>query len=212
MVDTVVFPIPFDYGACLTAGLVTGAQYGHSSDTGAHTGDISMAMAAKAGVSFVLCGHSERRSYHCETNAFIGEQIASALRHRLHPILCIGETERERDAGEGESVVREQFEIAYARVSDGDITIAYEPVWAISGGDPGKSAATPKDAEEMHAFIRSLLPEKKRETTRILYGGSMKPENAEGILKQPNVDGGLVGGASLHPEKFQKIVQIAALL
>jgi triosephosphate isomerase (TIM) len=211
-VDTIVFPTVFDYIPCLTAGLVTGAQCGHASDTGAHTGDISMQMLDIAGVSHVLCGHSERRQYHCETNTYIGGQAAAALKHGLHPIICIGETEKERDEGEGEQVIKDQLEIVLARTGDADITIAYEPVWAISGGDPTKAAASPQDVQSMHAFIRSLLPKNKKDSVRIIYGGSMKPENAEELLSQPDIDGGLVGSASLQPEKFQMIVEIAALM
>lgn len=209
-VDAWVFPCLFDLQTCIDAELMVGGQYGHASESGAHTGDISMSMLANAGATHVLCGHSERRQYHCETDAYIGEQMASALKHNLHPILCIGESEKQREGGESQKVIQQQLEIVLARIGDADITIAYEPVWAISGGDPKKAAATPEDSQEMHAFIRGLLPNK--ESTRILYGGSMKPENAEELLQQPDIDGGLVGGASLDPAKFREIVTIAAML
>jgi triosephosphate isomerase (TIM) len=211
-VDTIVFPTFFDLLPCLESGLITGAQYGHASDTGAHTGDISMMMLAEKGCQYVLCGHSERRQYHSETDAFIGQQAASALKHSIHPIICIGESEKERSKGESKAVVQHQLEIALGALAGADVTIAYEPVWAISGGDPTKPAASAKDAEDMHSFIRSLLPEDRREAMRILYGGSMKPENAEELLKQPDIDGGLVGGASLDPAAFRDIVAMAALL
>jgi len=211
-VDTVVFPTYFDLMPCIQAGLITGAQAGHASDTGAHTGDVSMIMLAEKGCIYVLCGHSERRQYHCETDAYIGEQVAAALKHNIHPIICIGESEKQREAGESQSTVQHQLEVILARVAGAEVTIAYEPIWAISGGDPTKAASTPEDAQEMHAFIRSLLPQVQQETTRILYGGSMKPENAEGLLKQPDIDGGLVGSASLDPTKFRDIVMMAAIL
>ena len=209
-VDVLVLPAAFDLKTCIGAGLMVGGQFGHPSDTGAHTGDISIAMLAKLGCTYVLCGHSERRQYHCETNAYIGEQAAAALKHELHPIICVGESEKERDAGESKSVMKEQLDIVLARIGDAKITVAYEPVWAISGGDPTQISATPEDVQEMHASIRSLLP--NGDTTHILYGGSMKPENAEELLNQPDIDGGLVGGASLDPAKFREIVTIAAML
>lgn len=209
-VDVLVLPTAFDLKTCIDAGLMVGSQYGHSSDSGAHTGDISMAMLAHLGCTYVLCGHSERRQYHCETNAYIGEQTAAAVKHELHPIVCIGESEKERDAGESKSVVKEQLDIVLARIGEAKITVAYEPVWAISGGDPSKASASAANAQEMHAYIRSLLP--KGDTTRILYGGSMKPENAEELLQQSDIDGGLVGGASLDPAKFRKILDVAQAL
>lgn len=215
-VDTVVFPTALDIPTCLSAGIVTGAQFGHPEDTGAFTGDVSMKMIKDTGCTHVLCGHSERRQYHSESNAFVAAQVASAITHNLTPILCIGETDEERKAGKEKDIVKEQIEAVIEKLNTENsmengkwqMEIAYEPVWAIGTGN----TATPKDAQEMHAFIRSLLPGDVREQTRILYGGSMKPENAEELLNQPDIDGGLVGGASLVPEKFAEIVAITTTL
>ena len=222
-VDAIVFPTFLDIPKVLKAGLIVGAQYGHPEESGAHTGDVSMKMVKDAGCTHVLCGHSERRKDHGETNTFVAAQVLSALKNDLHPILCIGETWEEKKAGHSKKVVQEQLDIVLRALPshDSPLTIAYEPVWAISGGDATKPAASAAEAEEMHAFIRELLkasrhaePFDKLRTgfveARILYGGSMKPENAEELLRQPNIDGGLVGGASLDPVKFQKIVETAA--
>lgn len=202
-VDVFVFPTFMDLRACIEAKLVTGAQYGHWEKSGAHTGDVSMAMIAVAGCRSVLCGHSERRRDHHETSEQVVEQAIAALEENLHPIVCIGETEAERDAGQERNVVRAQLG---GLPMEQELTIAYEPVWAIGTG----KTATPTQAQEMHAFIRSLLPKAVRNSMRILYGGSMKPENAEDLLKQPDIDGGLIGGASLKPEQFTQIVHFAS--
>ena len=214
-VDVVVFPTFLDIPKCLKAGLTVGAQYGHPEDQGAHTGDISMKMVKSLGCTHVLCGHSERRKDRGETNEFVTAQVLSALKNNLHPILCIGETWEEKKAGKSKEIVKAQLEAVLSSVRAPTpaltLTIAYEPVWAISGGDASKPAASAAEAEEMHAFIRSLLSQVSslKSGTRILYGGSMKPENAEELLAQPNIDGGLVGGASLDPAKFQSIVECA---
>jgi triosephosphate isomerase len=240
-VDVVVFPTFLDLEACIEAGLIVGAQWGHPEDTGAHTGDLSMKMIADLGCTYVLCGHSERRRDHGESDAFVAAQVISALRHGLRPILCIGETWEERKAGKSKEVVETQLEVVLEtlqrNLSEGEglvgpapaghrsrksglaggkpgvslLRIAYEPVWGISGGDPNRPAATPEDAQEMHMFVRSQLiaHSSKLAATHIIYGGSMKPENAEKLLKQPDVDGGLVGHASLNPKKFAEIVRIA---
>lgn len=213
-VDIVVFPTFLDLKPCIDAGLNVGAQCAHPEDAGAHTGDISMKMIADVGCQYVLCGHSERRRNHKESNEFVAAQVISALKHGLHPILCIGETWEERKAGKSKEVVKEQLQIvisAFSHLRIVQFTVAYEPVWAISGGDSNKPAATAADAQEMHAFIRSFLSDISAFShLRILYGGSMKPENAEELLAQPDIDGGLVGNASLDPEKFREIVGIAA--
>jgi len=202
-VDVVVFPTLLDIRDCNDAQIITGAQYACIEETGAHTGDVCMSQIAAAGCRYILCGHSERRKDHGETNEYVALQVITALEHNLHPILCVGETEEERDAGKEKDIVTAQLS---GIPLESDITIAYEPVWAIGTG----KTATPEQAEEMHAYIRSLLPEDKRETTKILYGGSMKPENAAELLSQPNIDGGLIGGASLKPDSFGQIVQIAS--
>lgn len=206
--DAIVFPTFLDLKECIGAGLTVGAQFGHPEEHGAHTGGISMKMIKDLGCTHVLCGHSERRQYHGESNELIAEQVVTALENGLHPILCVGETEEERNSGNEKEVVESQIKTILSRIPDSGFrvpTIAYEPVWAIGTGN----TATPEDAEAMHAFIRSILPESQRDETRILYGGSMKPENCEELLKQPDIDGGLVGGASLDPGKFAKMINTA---
>ena len=203
--DVLVFPTLLDARLCIEAGIVTGGQYGHPEVCGAHTGDISMAMLKTIGCTHALCGHSERRKDHNETDADVALQVNAALEIGLHPVVCIGETEEQRNAGTAQNVVKAQMSVLPL---EADITLAYEPIWAIGTGN----TATPKMAQEMHACIRSELPENQREFVRILYGGSMKPENAEELLTQPDIDGGLVGGASLKPDAFATIVSIASSL
>lgn len=199
-IDVVVFP-PFTcIGTCAKAGIVTGAQYARPESHGAMTGDIDMNLAKEAGCAWVLCGHSERRKNHGETDAFIRTQVEAALAAGLNPILCVGETADERTAGKTKDIVARQIEGCPA-----DITIAYEPVWAIGTGKTASAA----QVREMHAFIRSLVPDAK---TRILYGGSMNDKNCEELLQLPDVDGGLIGAASLKPDEFRAIVETAARL
>lgn len=204
-VDIEVFASTADLKACVDAKIVTGAQCARPEAEGAFTGDTSMRTVADIGCRSVLCGHSERRRYHSETDEFIAQQAIAALEHNLHPIVCIGETEQQRDAGKEKEVVAAQMKLLPV---DSQITVAYEPVWAIGTGN----TATPEQAQEMHAYIRSLVPENRRDHIRILYGGSMKPENARELLRQPDIDGGLVGGASLKPDTFADIVHIASEL
>lgn len=201
-VDIVVFSTFLDLKEALHAQIICGAQYAHPEEHGAHTGDISVKMIADLGCRYILCGHSERRADHHESNEDIAAQAIAALEHGLHPIVCVGETEAERDAGKEDEVVKAQISVLPL---ESDLTIAYEPVWAIGTG----KTATPEQAQHMHAFIRSLLPDDRKEATRILYGGSMKPENAQELLSQDDIDGGLIGGASLKPEQFGEIVDIA---
>lgn len=211
-IDVVVFPNFLDLTVCLDAGIVTGGQFGRPEESGAFTGDVSSAMLKSLGCTYLLCGHSDRRQFHHESNEFVAAQAKAALSLGLHPIICIGERGEERDAGRGKQVVEDQLKAVIDLIGDADVTYAYEPVWAISRGDPNRPAATAQDAQEMHVFIRSLLPVGTREETRILYGGSMKPENCEELLSLPDIDGGLVGGASLDPQKFGEIVKITASL
>lgn len=201
-IETIVFPTFMDLLPCLEAGLPTGAQYGHPDSTGAHTGDVSMTMIKKAGCQFVLCGHSERRRDHREEDSDVVAQAESALRNGLHPVICVGETESERRTKRHKQVVERQVRVLPLREM---VTIAYEPVWAIGTG----VTPTPEQAQDMHAFIRSLIPEARRESTRILYGGSLSAENALEFFQQQDIDGGLVGGASLKPAVFREIVLAA---
>lgn len=204
-VDVVVCPPFLWLRECIGEELVVGAQCGHPEAKGTHTGCVSMAMLAEEGCAYVICGHSDRRREQKETNADVVAQAKAALKATLIPIVCIGETREERQTGKAKDVVSAQLK----DLPEG-IVLAYEPVWAISNGDPSTPAATSADAQEMHAFIRSQLPKSAQETTRILYGGSMKPENAAELLAQPDIDGGLVGNASLSPKDFGEIVNIAA--
>ena len=204
-VDVWIFPTFIDLHSAHLHGFFVGAQCGHPEPEGAHTGDVSMKMLADQNYNAVLCGHSERRQFHGETDEDVAAQATAALEVGLHPVICIGETEEERDAGEAESVVTRQMSPLPLQE---EITIAYEPIWAIGTGN----TATPELAQEMHAFIRSVLPDETRETMRLLYGGSMKPENAQDLLSQTDIDGGLVGGASLKPDAFREIIAIAESL
>lgn len=199
-VEVVVLPSLLDLQHCIDAEFTTGAQYGNPEDEGAFTGDVSMAMIRKAGAEYVLCGHSERRQHHHETDAMIAAQVASALRNGLRPILCVGETADQREMDQTNEVVRRQLA---AVTLTKDVIVAYEPAWAIGTG----KTPTPKEAQDTHAFIRGLLPSKDMQ---ILYGGSLTDKNAKDFLSQPDIDGGLVGGASLDPKVFSEIVTVAA--
>ncbi|WP_084646331.1 triose-phosphate isomerase [Devosia insulae] len=188
------------------AGIVTGGQDCHSAASGAHTGDISAQMLADAGAQYVIVGHSERRTNHGETDALVQQKALAAHASGLVPIICVGETEAERDAGGAVAVVIGQLEGSVPDDWSGhDIVIAYEPVWAIGTGRTPTSA----DIAEMHNAIREQLKSRFGErgaAVRILYGGSMKPSNASEILRIANVNGGLVGGASLLANDFHAII------
>ena len=186
-----------------------GAQNCHWEEEGAFTGEISARMLADIGVIYVILGHSERRHIFGETDEMIRQKVAAVLRHELVPILCIGETLEEREAGKTFSVLERQLKEGLKGLSAGDLkdlVIAYEPVWAIGTG----KTASPEQAEEAHAFCRRLLAEMFgadfAEKIRILYGGSVKPENIVGLMARPDIDGALVGGASLKPDVFARIV------
>ena len=175
------------------------AQNVHWADEGAFTGEISARMLLELGVQGTLVGHSERRLYFGETDDTVRRRAEAALAAGLAVIACVGETESEREAGETENVLRRQVDVLPSSTS---LVIAYEPVWAIGTG----KTATPAMAEDAHAFIKSL------NDTRVLYGGSVKPENATELLSQPSIDGALVGGASLDAESFSSLCRIAASL
>jgi triosephosphate isomerase len=188
------------------SGIVTGGQDCHPAQNGAHTGDISAPMLADAGAQFVIVGHSERRANHGETDELVRAKAAAGIAAGLMPIICVGETEAERRAGQAEAIVAGQLAKSVPDEMGGQgVVIAYEPVWAIGTG----LTPTSDDIAQMHATIRKLLTERFGEagaTTRILYGGSMKPSNAREILRIANVDGGLVGGASLLANDFHAII------
>jgi triosephosphate isomerase len=181
--------------ACVEAGLTTYAQNVHWADEGAFTGEISPPMLVALGVEGAIVGHSERRQYFGETDDGVARRTAAALEAGLHVIACVGETEEQRDVGETEDVLRRQVAVLAAHPK---LLVAYEPVWAIGTG----KTATPEIAQEAHAFIKSLLD------VPVLYGGSVKPDNAEELLAQPDVDGALVGGASLDVDSFVTICRI----
>jgi triosephosphate isomerase len=187
------------------------AQNMHQEETGAFTGEVSAAMLTELGVDGVLLGHSERRQYFGETDRALQEKVPAALAAGLRPILCVGETEDEREAGETERKLRHQVQEGLEKVEAerlAEVTIAYEPIWAIGTG----KVATPEIAQEAIAFVRALVGDRSKEAAeaiRVLYGGSVKPDNAEEILAQPDVDGALVGGASLDPEGFARIAASA---
>jgi len=189
-------------------GVDVGGQDLHPEDKGAHTGDVSGAQLADAGCSWVLCGHSERRRDHGESDDLVGRKAAAALRHGLTPLICVGETGDERHAGETFAVLERQLRAALAPLGDcgpDGFAVAYEPVWAIGTGE----TATPETAQEAHRFLRGLLSGMSRggERVSVLYGGSVTPDNAASLGAQPDVDGFLVGGASLDPQKFLGIIR-----
>ena len=181
------------------------AQNVHWEEEGAFTGEVSRSMLIASGAAGAIVGHSERRQHFCETDETTARRTAAALEAGLGVIACVGETLDEREAGETEAALRRQVEAVAAAVPEppAGLAIAYEPVWAIGTG----RTATPEMAQEAHAFVRGLCP-----VERILYGGSVKPENAEELLAQPDVDGALVGGASLDVVSFAEICRTAARL
>jgi triosephosphate isomerase (TIM) len=194
------------------SGVAVYAQNMHQESTGAFTGEVSAEMLTELGVDGAVLGHSERRQYNCETDRALQDKVPAALDAGLEPILCVGESEEERERDETQRRLRSQVQEALEKVSDErlpDVVIAYEPIWAIGTG----KVATPEIAQDAIAFIRALVGDRSRDAAqavRILYGGSVKPDNAAEILAQPDVDGALVGGASLDPEGFARIVATAA--
>jgi triosephosphate isomerase len=187
------------------------AQNMHEADEGAFTGDVSAAMLTEIDVQGVILGHSERRQYFNETDRALQQKVPQALAAGLTPILCVGETEEERDRGDTERKLRHQVQEALEKVAADrlpEVVIAYEPIWAIGTG----KTATAEQAQEAVAFVRALVEDQDKtagEAVRILYGGSLKPDNAPEILALPDVDGALVGGASLQADSFARIVEAA---
>jgi triosephosphate isomerase len=187
------------------------AQNMHEADAGAFTGEVSAPMLTEIDVAGVILGHSERRQYYGETDKALQAKVPKALDSGLVPILCVGETEEERERGDTERKLRHQVQEALDKVAPerlADVVVAYEPIWAIGTGQ----VATPEQAQETCAFVRALVADLDRgagEAVRILYGGSLKPDNAVELLALPDIDGGLVGGASLEAASFAAIVEAA---
>ena len=209
----VVIGVPFTHLTAVKA--VIGEKLGLSAENcadkakGAYTGEVSAAMVASTGATYVILGHSERRQYYGETAATLKDKVALALENGLCPIFCIGEVLEERENGTYFDVIKAQIVESLFDLSAedfGKIVLAYEPVWAIGTG----KTATADQAQEIHAFIRGLISEKYgaqvADDTTILYGGSCKPSNAKELFEKPDVDGGLIGGASLDAESFMGIV------
>ncbi len=189
-----------------------GAQSVSEHNNGAYTGEISASMLQEIGCKYVILGHSERRQYFHESNHAIHQKLQKALEYQLIPILCVGESLEEREKNKTQSVIKKQLDEALIAVkAQSTLIIAYEPIWAIGTG----KVASKEDAQNIHAFIRKELAQKlSAETakkTPILYGGSMKPDNAESLLSQPDVDGGLIGGASLDAKSFIAIINTAPI-
>ena len=198
-VEAVLCPPYVSLSAAVAAGATVFAQNVHWAADGAYTGEISAPMLQELGVHGAIAGHSERRRYFCETDDTVARRAAAALEAGLRVIACVGELEEERERGETEAVLARQVAVLEPHPA---LVIAYEPVWAIGTG----RTATPELAQEAHAFVKSLLD------APVLYGGSVKPENAAELLAQPDVDGALVGGAALDPDSFAAICLAAAAI
>jgi triosephosphate isomerase (TIM) len=189
------------------SGVAVFAQNMHHEETGAFTGEVAPGMLSELGVSGAVLGHSERRQYNCESDRALQGKVPAALAAGLQPILCVGESEEERERDETQRKLRTQVQEGLEKVPDdrlADVAIAYEPIWAIGTG----KVATPEIAQDAIGFIRALVGDRSKDAAqrvRILYGGSVKPDNAAEILAQPDVDGALVGGASLDPKGFAEI-------
>ncbi|MFH1406594.1 MAG: triose-phosphate isomerase [Candidatus Omnitrophota bacterium] len=187
-----------------------GAQDVHWEHSGAYTGEVSVSMLKDSGCSYVIIGHSERRQYFGETNESVNKKLKAALKGGLFPIMCVGETPAQRKDNKTFDVVKDHIDAGLAGIREQDmekIVIAYEPVWAIGTG----VNATPDEAQEVHRYIRELLTksygDKIAQSIRIQYGGSVKPDNVKGLMSQPDIDGALVGGASLDVKSFAEIVR-----
>ena len=186
-----------------------GAQDCSAHEQGAYTGEVSAAMLAEFGCRYVIVGHSERRQYHAETDQLVADKAKIALASGLTPIVCVGETLAQREAGETEAVVKRQLSAVIHTLGHcaGEMVVAYEPVWAIGTG----RVATPEQAQAVHALLRAQLKAATphADAMKILYGGSMKPDNAATLMAQPDIDGGLIGGASLKAADFVAICRAA---
>ena len=215
---------PADVGVCVPftaldtcarrlrgSGVTVAAQNMHQEENGAFTGEVSAAMLTELGVQGVVLGHSERRQYFNETDRALQQKVTKALEAGLTPLLCVGETEEERERGDTERKLRHQVQEGLEKVPKdrlAEVVVAYEPIWAIGTG----LTATPDQAQEAIAFVRALVEDRDKAAgaaVRILYGGSLKPDNAAELLALPDVDGALVGGASLEADSFAAIVEAA---
>jgi triosephosphate isomerase len=204
------FPALFPVSEALRGSLISvGAQNMHWEKEGAFTGEISAAMLVAAGCKYVIIGHSERRQYFGESDETVNKKIAAAVQTQLIPIMCIGESEKQREAGNTFSVLDKQIKMGLKGLfADAlqNLVVAYEPIWAIGTG----KTATREQAQEVHLFLRTKLSEMQGDSlakgVRILYGGSVKPQNIADLMAMPDIDGALVGGASLDAETFSKIV------
>ncbi|MBT0586517.1 triose-phosphate isomerase [Alteromonas oceanisediminis] len=191
---------------------LVGGQDVSAEENGAHTGDLSAQMLVEAGCQFVIIGHSERRADHGESNQLIARKAEQALAAGLTPIVCVGESLETRNEGSEEAFVEAQLSAVFERLSAqqlSDIVIAYEPIWAIGTG----VTASPEQAQAMHRFIRQRVAQQSQsvaKSIRLLYGGSVKPANAEMLFSQEDIDGGLIGGASLDPKEFEAICLAAS--
>ncbi|MEN9420214.1 MAG: hypothetical protein RI988_3835 [Pseudomonadota bacterium] len=186
-----------------------GAQDCSAHEAGAYTGEVSVAMLAEFGCRYVIVGHSERRALHGETDATVADKARVALAHGIIPIVCVGETRAQREAGQTDGVVKRQLSAVIHALGHcaGEVVVAYEPVWAIGTG----LTATPEQAQAVHALLRAQLraATPRADAMLLLYGGSMKPDNAAALLAQPDIDGGLIGGASLKATDFVAICRAA---
>ncbi len=219
-VDVLICPVYTSLQAAVETsskinGFKIGAQNMHFEDSGAFTGEITADMIRETGADYVIIGHSERRQYFAETDETVNKKTIKAIDKDLIPVICVGEHLSERKENKHFDVVKHQVVEAYKNVATGDVSktvIAYEPVWAIGTGE----TATSEQAQEMHRFIRSemekLYDANTANAVQILYGGSMKPENAGELLECEDVDGGLIGGASLKPDSFLKMIKTASEL
>ncbi|MGO1393169.1 MAG: triose-phosphate isomerase [Agrococcus casei] len=184
-----------------------GSQDVSEHDSGAYTGEVSGAFLAKLGSSYAIVGHSERRQYHAESDAIVGRKAAAAVRHGVVPVICVGETADDLEQHGAAAVPVQQLRDVLSELPTGEFVVAYEPVWAIGSG----KAATPEQAEQVCAALREVIAEARdqetADATRILYGGSVKSGNIAGFMREPNIDGALVGGASLDAAEFAAIAR-----
>lgn len=209
----VCVPAPYlgEVGITLAAShLAWGAQDCSAHEQGAYTGEVSVGMLAEFGCRYVIVGHSERRAYHGEADQLVADKARIALSKGITPIVCVGETLAQREAGQTEEVVKRQLSAVIHALGQcvGEIVVAYEPVWAIGTG----KTATPEQAQEVHALLRAQLraATQRADDMKLLYGGSVKPDNATALFSQPDIDGGLIGGAALKAVDFVAVCRAAA--